>query len=228
MQNLEKFELKVKDPVLAVKDAIASPEMTVIADAADNPGSGLMSDATDILHELIRQGAEKVAVALMWDPETVAQAFAAGPGAVIHARIGGKSSDKVGKPIECDAYVKTLSDGLYRVKGPMNKGVLQNSGHTAVVQAKGITFVLCSNRTQAFDEEAFRAFGVEPADYHIIVVKSSIHYRAAWRRWVKDLITVDMPNLTSFDERKINFDRVKRPIYPLDSGEEVRKAYGSF
>lgn len=228
MQNLEKFELKVKDPVLAVRDAIASPEMTVIADAADNPGSGLMSDATDILHELIRQGAEKVAVALMWDPETVAQAFAAGPGATIHARIGGKSSDKVGKPIECDAYVKTLSDGLYRVKGPMNKGVLQNSGHTAVVQAKGITFVLCTNRTQAFDEEAFRAFGVEPADYHIIVVKSSIHYRAAWRRWVKDLITVDMPNLTSFDERKINFDRVKRPIYPLDSAETVRKAYGSF
>ena len=63
-------------------------------------------------------------------------------------------------------------------------------------------------RTQAFDEEAFRAFGVEPADYHIIVVKSAIHYRAAWRRWVKNLVTVDMPNITSFDERKINFPQM--------------------
>ena len=226
LENLEKFELKVKDPVLAVKDAITSPEITVIADAADNPGSGLMSDATDLLHELIRQGADKVAVTLMWDPETVEQAFAAGPGATIHAKIGGKSSDKVGTPIECDAYIKTLSDGLYRIKGPMKKGVLQNTGRTAVLVAKGITFVLCSNRTQAFDEEAFRAFGVEPADYHIIVVKSAIHYRAAWRRWVKNLVTVDMPNITSFDERKINFDHVKRPIYPLDSAFEVRKACG--
>ena len=228
LDHLEQFELAVKDPVLAVRDAIASPRLTVIADAADNPGSGLMSDATEIFHELIRQGAEKTAAALVWDPETVEQAFAAGPGAVIHARIAGKSSEVIGAPVEADAYVRSIHDGIFRIRGPMKTGELQNAGRVAVVEAKGITFVLCSNRTQAFDEESFRAFGVEPEDYHIIVVKSSIHYRAAWKRRVpqEDLVTVDMPNLTSFDERKIGFKNVPRPIYPLDSAEEVRKAAG--
>lgn len=228
MRNLESFDLELKDPVEAVKDAIADPGITVIADAADNPGSGLMSDATEIFHELIRQGAEKVATALVWDPETVEEAFKLGPGAAFDARIAGKSSPVVGAPVCGKAYVKSLHDGFFRLKGPMNTGALQNPGKVAVVECQGITFVLCSNRTQAFDEEAFRAFGIEPADYHIIVVKSSIHYRAAWKRWIPldHIVTVDMPNITSFDERKIDFDRVNRPIYPLDDAEIVRKAYG--
>lgn len=228
MKNLESFDLILKEPVLAVKDAIADPDITVIADAADNPGSGLMSDATEIFHELIRQGATKVATALVWDPETVLEAFKIGPGATFEARIGGKSSKIVGEPVCGKAYVKSIHDGFFTLKGPMNTGALQNAGKVAVVELNGITFVLCSNRTQAFDEEAFRAFGVEPKDYHIIVVKSSIHYRAAWKRWIPldHIVTVDMPNITSFDEKKIDFDKVKRPIYPLDSADTVRKAYG--
>lgn len=228
MNSLEGFELSLKDPADAVSDAIAAPYITVIADAADNPGSGLMSDATEIFHELIRQGAEKTAAALIWDPETVKEALKAGPGAYFDAAIGGKSSSTVGAPVCGKAYVKSIHDGIFRLKGPMNRGALQNAGMTAVLELSGITFVVCSNRTQAFDEEAFRAFGVEPSDYHIIVLKSSIHYRAAWKRWipVEHIVTVDMPNITSFDERKVDFSKVKRPVYPIDSAETVRKAYG--
>ena len=228
MRNLESFDLELKDPEDAVRDAINDPDITVIADAADNPGSGLMSDATEIFHELIRQGAAKVAAALIWDPETVEEAFKYGPGASFDAHIAGKSGKAVGEPVCGKAYIKSIHDGFYRLKGPMNTGALQNAGKVAVVECRGITFILCSNRTQAFDEEAFRAFGVEPADYHIIVVKSSIHYRAAWKRWIPldHIVTVDMPNITSFDERKIDFDKVRRPIYPLESADTVRKAYG--
>lgn len=224
--RLEEFKIRLTELTEAVASAKAYKGLTVIADAADNPGSGLMSDATVIIHELIRQEAKDVAIAFLWDPETVQQAFKAGPGATIHVKLGGKSNPIVGAPVETDAYVKSLSDGNFKVKGPMNRGVPQVTGPTAVLQFRGITCVCVSNRTQPFDEEAFRSNGVEPMDYHIIVVKSSVHYRAAWKRECDHILTVDLPNLTAFDEKKINYKRVPRPAFPLDSADVVRRFAG--
>ena len=222
--HLEEYSVDPLTPAEAVADAIAYPGLTVLADAADNPGSGLMGDATEILRELLRQKAERVVVSSICDPETVQQAFAAGPGRTIHVRLGGKSSDKVGAPIETDAYVKSLSDGIFRVKGPMFHQVLQNYGPTAVLCFGGITCVVNTNRTQTVDEEAFRSNGIEPLESHIVVIKSAVHYRSAWKLVSDHILTVDAPNVTSFDDRKVAFRRVPRPIYPLDDVDTVRAA----
>ena len=222
--HLEGFRMNLTEPAEAVRMAMEHPSLTVIADAADNPGSGLVGDATEILHELIRQKAERVIVYAIYDPETVQQALAAGPGAAIHVHLGGKSSDKVGAPIETDAYVRSISDGEYRIKGPMYHGVDVHTGPTAVLVFGGITCVVISNRRQNFDEEAFRSNGIEPLDYSIAVVKSAVHYRSAWKLVCDQILTVDMPNLTPLDEMKVNYRNLPRPIYPLDSKEEVLRA----
>lgn len=222
--HLEQFRMELTEPEEAVRIGMTAGGLTVISDAADNPGSGLMGDATEIIHELLRQKAKKVAVYAIWDPETVRQAAAAGPGGTIHVRLGGKSSDLVGAPIETDAYVRSLSDGEYRVKGPMYHGIRIHTGLTAVLEFEDITCVVISLRRQNFDEEAFRSNGIEPLDYSIVVVKSAVHYRSAWKPVANRILTVDMPNLTPLDECKVTYHNVPRPIYPLDSAEEVRAA----
>ena len=222
LDHLESFEIKITDPDEAAEEAMQHPGLSLIADAADNPGSGLYGDATEILHVLMRHGAKKVAVATIWDPETAEAAWAAGPGKTIHVRLGGKSSDKVGAPIETDAYVKAITDGNYVIKGPMKKGVQVPTGKTAVLTFGEFTVVVISNKTQSFDMESLRANGVEPLDFEICVVKSAVHYRAAWKQVSDHLLTVDMPNITSFDEKKIDYRHVKRPIFPLDSADSIR------
>ena len=222
--HLEDYRMRLSEPAQAVAEAIAYDGLTVISDASDNPGSGLMGDATEILHELMRQGAEKVIVSSIWDPETVQQAFAAGPGKTIHVRLGGKSSDRVGAPIETDAYIRSLSDGEYRVKGPMCRGVPQKFGPVAVLRFAGITCIVNTNRNQTYDEEAFRSNGIEPLDYHIVVLKSAVHYRAAWKLVTDHILTVDMPNLTSIDENKVEFHHLQHPIFPLEDADTVRAA----
>lgn len=220
--HLDGFRMNLTEPEEAIRIGMEKGGLTVISDAADNPGSGLVGDATEILHEAIRQNAKKVAVYAIYDPEVARQAAAAGPGATIHVRLGGKSSNKVGAPIETDAYVKSVSDGEYRVKGPMYHGIRIHTGLTAVLVFGGITCVVISVRRQNFDEEAFRSCGVEPLDYSIVIVKSAVHYRSAWKLVADRILTVDMPNLTPLDETKITYHNVPRPIYPLDSAEEVR------
>ena len=66
--HLEDYRIDLTEPAAAVASAIAYDGLTVISDAADNPGSGLMNDATEILHELMRQKAERVVVSSIWDP----------------------------------------------------------------------------------------------------------------------------------------------------------------
>lgn len=226
--NIHAYGIDFPDPAEACAEALKNPGLTVLADAADNPGSGLSGDATELVRLLAEAGAgasegtyeghrtKGVAVGTIWDPETVEEAWKAGPGATIHVRLGGKSNPIVGAPLEIDAYVQGLSDGNYRVKGPMVHGVWQKNGPSATLLWNGFAFVVISNRTQTYDLEVFRHNGIEPLDYHIIVVKSAVHFRAAYRLLDAEIVALDMPNLTSFDERKVPYRHVPRPIYPLD------------
>ena len=228
VSNIHEYGIDFPDPRKACEEAVKREGLTVLADAADNPGSGLTGDATEIVHLLIASGAGEstgtyegratkgVAVGTIYDPEVVKQAFEAGPGAVIHVQLGGKSNPVVGKPVEIDAYVQSLSDGNYRIKGPMLKGVWQKNGPSATLLWNGFAFVVISNRTQTYDLEVFRHNGIEPLDYHILVVKSAVHFRAAYKLLDCTIVPLDMPNLTSFDERKVPYAHVPRPIYPLD------------
>ncbi len=226
--EIKEYGLFFEDPEKACKEAMEYEGLTVLADIADNPGSGLAGDATELIHLLrkmnagesegIRDG-EKikgVAVGAIYDPDVAQQAAEAGPGAVIHVSLGGKSGPKVGKPIEMDAYVQEVSDGIYRIKGPMYHGLTINTGLSATLTSEGFTFVVISSRTQTHDLQIFRHNGVEPLDYHILIVKSAVHFRAAYKEIPCRIVPLDMPNITSFDDRKVPFRKVPRPIYPLD------------
>ena len=78
----------------------------VIADVWDNPGGGVAGDGTVILRQLIERGIERVGVATIWDPVAVTFCHAAGEGAVIDLRFGGKAGPLAGEPI--DAKVRVL------------------------------------------------------------------------------------------------------------------------
>ncbi len=66
----------------AIDAALAHPGgPTVIADTTDNAGGGAPSDNTTFIHRLIARGVQGAAVAPIWDPMAVRNAFDAGEGA---------------------------------------------------------------------------------------------------------------------------------------------------
>ena len=78
----------------------------VVADVWDNPGGGVAGDGTLILRRIIERGIGNVAVATIWDPIAVTFCLAAGEGALIQLRFGGKAGPDGGAPI--DARVEVL------------------------------------------------------------------------------------------------------------------------
>jgi microcystin degradation protein MlrC len=82
----------------------------IFADGSDNPGGGAPCDGTVALRALIDANFQDSVVGILHDPETVAQAHAAGVGATIDAAIGGKTDDRHGETIHVPARVSVLSD----------------------------------------------------------------------------------------------------------------------
>src|SRR6202048_5297381 len=99
----------------------------VLLDHYDNCASGGPMDTTVVLAEILRQGLENVAAFAIYDPEAAQQAIAAGGGAEVSLAIGGKIKMPA-IPAESPALivtgtVKTISNGRYRNRGPMGRGV---------------------------------------------------------------------------------------------------------
>ncbi|MFQ3585069.1 MAG: M81 family metallopeptidase [Cyanobacteriota bacterium] len=207
----------------AVQMAIqAAQGPVVLADSGDNPGAGTPCDGTVLLEALLRLGAQKVAVAVMADPEVVQQAIAAGVGATLKTTLGGKVDRLHGDPLPITAQVLRISDGTFTHTGPMLTGIRIEMGPTVVLQVEGsrggsVQVVVSSQRYQPTDLEVFRSQGIEPTKQHIVVVKSLVHFRAAFGPIARQVIEVDSPGLSNPDLGRLHFQHLRRPIYPLDA-----------
>jgi microcystin degradation protein MlrC len=203
----------------AVRYAMDAEGPVLLADVADNPGAGTSCDGTEILRSLIDHSARSAVVALMFDPETVQQAVAAGVGATIDAIIGGKVDDLHGAPVETSAYVKAITDGFFINGGPMGTNSESRMGTTAVLEIGGrggIEVVTTTFRRAANDANSLRSVGIDPTQRQIVVIKSSVHYRADFTPLVQEIVEVDAPGLSSPNWSRFQFERLQRPIYPLD------------
>jgi microcystin degradation protein MlrC len=201
----------------AVRRAIEAPRgPVVLADVADNPGGGGANDGVEIVRELIRQNAQDAAVAHVVDGEAARACHAAGLGAEVTLNVGAKTDDHHGRPIALTGKVTFLSDGHFRYEGPFEAGVKRCRGKTAVVKSGGVEVVLAERRLQNVDLAFFRSADIEPTERKILVVKSSVHYRAAYEPIAAAIIEVDAPGLVTPNLRRFDFRKVRRPIFPLD------------
>ena len=206
---------------LPVKDAVAKAlaaegRPIVLADMADNTGGGAAGDGTEILRELLRVGARSATVACIWDAAAVQECVKAGVGARVTLDVGGKVDDRHGAPIRVTGTVRTLSDGRFIHRGPMMNGLPGRLGPTAVLDVDDVKVILITYRWQTLDPEMIRFVGIDPLREKILVVKSTIHYRAAFEPIAKEIIEVDAPGLSSSNLARFSYRRVRRPIFPLD------------
>jgi microcystin degradation protein MlrC len=101
----------------------------------------------------------------------------------------------------------------------MGRGVLQTVGRCVVLEIGGhggIELMLTEHRAHPNDLQYFRAFGIEPTERQMLVLKSAAHYRAAFDPIAVETIEVDAPGITSPRLERYPYQNIRRPIYPLD------------
>jgi microcystin degradation protein MlrC len=203
-------------PEAVAKALAAEGRPIILADMADNTGGGAAGDGTEILRELLRVGARSAVVACLWDPAAVRECAKAGVGASVTLDVGGKVDARHGAPLRVTGTVRTLSDGRFVHKGPMARGLPGRLGTTAVLDVNDVKVILISHRWQTLDPEMLRFVGLDPLEHKVLVVKSTIHYRAAFEPLAREIVEVDAPGLSSSNLARFDFKRIRRPIFPLD------------
>ena len=182
----------------AVQAAMAEPRgPVVLADAQDNPGAGGTGDTVGILEALVRNHARRAAMGIIADEEVARMAHAAGVGAEFDAPLGGKSGEPGQKPFAGRYRVERLGDGVLTCTGEMYRGNVTALGPMAVLSVAGadcdVRVVVAGQRTQTLDLVFFRGVGVEPTGQHILVVKSTVHFRADYQPIASRVIVVESP-----------------------------------
>lgn len=210
------FAGEVLTPQAAVRRAMALAETAtrpvIIADTQDNPGAGGDSDTTGMLAALIACRADRAAIGLMVDADATAAAHAAGEGATVDLTLGGRSGTPGDAPLTGRFTVERLSDGICHATGPFYGGAILELGPSACLrstEAPGVRVVLTSAKTQMADREMFRFVGIAPEDQAILVVKSSVHFRADFQPIAEALLTAAAPGPMPVSPASFPFTRLR-------------------
>lgn len=200
--------------------AAGSGRPVVIADTQDNPGGGGTSDTTGMLAALVRNGVEGAALGVMADPEAASAAHAAGEGAEIELALGGRSGISGDAPFCGRFVVEQLGDGSFTGTGPMWGGARCRLGPMAALRIGGVRVVVASKKLQAADQAIFRHVGIEPAAQRLLVLKSSVHFRADFEPIAAEVLVAAAPGALPADPASLPFRKLRPGVRakPLAAG----------
>jgi microcystin degradation protein MlrC len=198
-------------PAAALALAAVSPRPVVLADVWDNPGGGTAGDSTILLAEALASGVSNAALGPLWDPMAVRICFAAGQGAELDLRFGGKTSAHAGPPIDAHVRVNHLQRGAVQSFGASTVPL----GDCAVIAVAGIEVVLNTNRAQAFSPDLFANLGIDPTKRDLLIVKSTNHFHGAFAPIAGTVLYCAVEGPYPNDPTRTPYRYLTRPIWPI-------------
>ncbi len=192
----------------------------ILLDHFDNTGSGGTMDTTEVLAEILRQELDNVAFYALCDPQAAQQAAAAGVGAELTLALGARlpmpALKQQSQPLSVTGRVKLVFDGVYLNRGPMYRGVRNDTGLTVVFDTGRVQIVIVSRHQEPFDVNCLLSAGIDPHQKRYVALKSRVHWRAGFADMATEIIACTGVGVTTSDYSQVEFKHVRRPIYPLD------------
>ena len=192
-----------------IEQALALPgDAVVISDSGDNPTAGGAGDIPYFVSRLLAYpalaGGQIAAIyASITDAAAVAACFAAGIGRDVDVALGGKLDPVHAQPLPVHGAVAALfPDDLV-------------GGRIAVIRAGGVRIILTSRRKPYHFLKDFADLGLDPAEYKITAVKIG-YLEPELRRIARHALLALTPGAVNQDIPALTFQRVLRPIFPLD------------
>ncbi|KJV11106.1 hypothetical protein VZ95_00535 [Elstera litoralis] len=170
----------------------------ILADTQDNPGGGGSGDTTGLLRAILARGLSGVTLGLLHDPQAADAAHAAGAGAEIELILGGTGTPG-DTPLQTKARVLRLGSGTFMGTGPMWEGGTMTLGPMALLDVGGVQVAIGSARQQPSTQAILTHLGVDPKTCPILVLKSSVHFRADFQPIAGEILVTVAPGLVTAD-----------------------------
>ena len=194
---------------LAFTRAKTATKPVIIADTQDNPGAGGSSLTTGFLRAMLARKVENTLIVLMWEPQIVQAAHKAGVGKTIAVTFAANGTGPGEVPLQARAEIMAVSDGHFNGTGPMVRGQPINLGPSAWLRVGGIDIVIGSIRQQAHCTAIASHLGIDVNAYKVILLKSSVHFRADWQPYADTIIVGASPGAALDDTGLMPFERLR-------------------
>ncbi len=194
--------------------------LTVLVEPSDNIGGGASGDSTGLLRALIDYAIPNAAIAIN-DPDAVQNLSKLTIGTKATLALGGHSSKLDAGPLVLDVELTRFGSGFFQLEDKQSHlasmhGDSFDMGPCAVVRHGELTILLTSNRTPPFDLGQWRSQGIEPEKLSVIVVKAAVAHRRAYDPIAARMFWVDTPGPCTSNLRLLPYQKIQRPIFPLD------------
>ncbi|MEA1784893.1 M81 family metallopeptidase [Arenibacter sp. GZD96] len=194
----------------SLEKALASKTQPfIISDMGDNPTAGGAGDVTWTLQQILARPEFKAATgpsliyASLPGPEFVAKAIETGVGGRITALAGAAIDHRFAPPIELSGTIEAIVHGDVHAETEV------------VVKIGSVSVIVTKKRKPYHKESDFMRLGLHPRKSDIVVVKIGYlvpelyDMRADW-------IMALTPGGVDQDIEELDYQRLKRPIFPLD------------
>jgi len=212
---------------VAIDDAVrmadtADKGLIVLSDTGDTVFGGAAGDSNLILEAMVRLGIRSRALVPLIAPETVARLVQAGEGAQVSLPVGGNVAKDFFKPLEVTGTVRRIGGGKVNLTKHYQDEI--DMGRTVVFDVGSITMLISELRGVAGNlPDVYRAFGVEPLDYKMAVLKTASNFQY-FASMTSRVIRVDTRGPGQSDVFGLPWKRIPRPVYPLEPITDWRGA----
>jgi microcystin degradation protein MlrC len=185
----------------------------ILADTQDNPGGGGNADTTSLLKALASHRVPSVLAGVMFDPSAATRAHAAGVDATIELSLGAQTRFAGESPMTGSFKVLALGDGRFTGTGPYYKGARMALGPMALLRIGELTIAIASKKQQAADQAMFHHLGIEPREFAVLALKSSVHFRADFGPIASRVLVVDAPGPNIADPEQLPFTKLRPEVH---------------
>jgi microcystin degradation protein MlrC len=98
----------------------------------------------------------------------------------------------------------------------MGRGAVMDMGATVVLDTGAAEIVLISRHVEPSDLNCLSSLGIDPLQKRYVMLKSRIHWRAGLGPMAKAVVECAGVGVCTSDYGQLKFEKVRRPIYPLD------------
>lgn len=195
--------------------AIASDKHPfIISDMGDNPTAGGAGDVTWTLNKILSRpeftsaNGPSLIYASIPGPEFVEKAIKLGVGKKIKAYAGAIIDSRYSPPVELSGTIEAIVHGDVHAE-------------TEIVVKVGSVFVIVTKKRKPYHHEIdFTKLGLNPREVDILVVKIGYLVPELYDMR-KDWIMAQTPGGVDQDLERLNYKRIKRPMFPLDKNMET-------
>ena len=116
--------------------------------------------------------------------------------------------------IRAAGYVRSLHDGEFQQEFVGHGGRISRIGRSAVVRFGKLDVLICQTIVSPGDPQLYRAFGIEPLMYDLVVVKANTSFRVGYAKIAGEIHEADTPGAAGPDLLRLSFRKVTGRIYP--------------